>query len=122
MVTADSNPVVAATQVRIRFVHLSPTAGAIDVFITGPSADLTAATPTLANVPYRNASAYLSFAPGAYQIRAVPAGTPPANRAASVTINFTSSVAAGGARTIVAADNSSGGAPLRAFVLVDRSA
>jgi hypothetical protein len=121
VVTNDSNPVVSATQARVRFVQLSPTAGAVDLFITAPGADLAAATPTLTNVPYRGVSSYLLLAPGTYQIRAVPTGTPPANRAASVTVNLASLALAGSnARTIVAADNTSGGTPLRAFALTDR--
>ncbi|MDB4891765.1 MAG: hypothetical protein JWL61_3620, partial [Gemmatimonadetes bacterium] len=53
--------------------------------------------------------------------RVVPAGTAPVNRAASVSINLASQVlASGNARTIVAADNTSGGAPLRLFVLTDQ--
>jgi hypothetical protein len=121
VVTNDSNPVVSATQARVRFVQLSPTAGAVDLFITAPGADVAAATPTLTNVPYRGVSSYLLLAPGTYQIRAVPTGTPPANRAASVTVNLASLALAGSnARTIVAADNTSGGTPLRAFALTDR--
>jgi hypothetical protein len=121
LVTNDSNAVVSATQVRLRFIQLSPTAGAVDVFITTPGADLATVTPTLTNVPYRNVSAYLLLAPGTYQIRAVPAGTAAASRAASVTVNLASLALAGSnARTIVAADNSSGGTPLRAFALTDQ--
>jgi hypothetical protein len=121
VVSSDSNPAVAATQARVRFVQLSPGAGAIDLFITAVGADLSTATPTFVNVPYRNVSSYLLLAPGTYQVRAVPAGTAPASRAAAVTINLASLVLAGGsARTIVAADNVSGGSPLRAFVLTDR--
>jgi hypothetical protein len=50
----------------------------------------------------------------------VPAGTAPANRAANVAINATVTLTANTVRTIVAADNNVGGAPLRAFVLNDR--
>jgi hypothetical protein len=93
----------------------------VDVFITAPGADLAAATPALATVPYGNVSSYLLLAPGTYQVRTVPAGTAPANRAASVTINLASIALAGGTgRTIVAADNSLGGSPLRAFALTDQ--
>jgi tetrahydromethanopterin S-methyltransferase subunit D len=91
------------------------------VFVTAPGADLAAAAPTLANVPVRGVSAYLTPAAGTYQVRVVPAGTAPAARAASVAINVASLVLAAGAnRTIVAADRSQGGTPLQAFVLADR--
>ena len=120
-VTRDTNPAPAAGQARVRVVHLSPTAGPVDVFVTAPGADLAAAAPAVANLPVRGVSAYLTPAAGTYQLRAVPAGTAPAARAASVAINVPSlALAAGANRTIVAADRSSGGAPLQAFVLADR--
>jgi hypothetical protein len=120
-VTTDVNSAATSAQTRLRFVQLSPTAGSVDVFITAPGADLAAATPNLTAVAYQGVSTYFTVAPGTYQIRAVPAGTAPANRATSVTINV-ASVAFTGAtgRTIVAADNNVGGAPLRAFVLSDQ--
>lgn len=121
LVTTDTNTAPAAGQVRVRVVHLSPTAGPVDVFVTAPGANLATTTPTLANVPVRGVSAYLSVAAGTYQVRVVPAGTPPANRAAAVAINVASlALAAGTGRTIVAADRSTGGAPLQGFVLSDR--
>ncbi len=119
--TIDDNTVAASTQTRLRFVHLSPTAGAVDVFVTAVGADLGAATPTLSNVAYQAASTYLALNAGTYQVRAVPAGTAAAARAAAVTINLASVALVGGTgRTVVSADNTTGGAPLRAFVLTDR--
>lgn len=120
-VTTDTNTTPAAGQVRVRVVHLAPTAGNVDVFVTTPGADLAAATPTLSGVPYRGVSGYLTVAAGTYQVRVVPAGTAAAARAANVAINVASlALPALGNRTIVAADNATGGAPLRAFVLTDR--
>jgi hypothetical protein len=119
-VTTDDNT-LSATQARVRVVHLSPSAGAVDIFVTAPGADLAAATPTLANVAVRTASSYLAVNAGTYQVRVVPAGTAPAQRAGAVAINVASlALSANTVRTIVAADNNVGGAPLRAFVLIDR--
>ncbi len=119
--TTDTNPAPAATQVRLRIVNLSPTAGAVDVFLTATGADLAAATPVASSVAYKGVSNYFTAAPGTYQLRAVPAGTAPASRASSVSITLSSLALAGGTgRTLVAADNVTGGAPLRFFVLSDR--
>ncbi len=119
--TVDDNALPASGQARVRVVHLSPTAGAVDIFVTAVGADLATATPTLANVAYQTASAYLSLAAGTYQVRVVPAGTAAAARAGAVVINVASlAITAGTGRTIVAADNNVGGAPLRAFVLSDQ--
>jgi hypothetical protein len=122
LTTVDDNTLPASGGTRVRIVNLSPTAGAIDVFITAPNADLSTATPAASNLAYKAASTYLtSITPGTYQFRAVPAGTAPANRSASVIINLASfALAASNGRTIVAADNSTGGSPLRAFVLTDQ--
>jgi len=121
LITNDDNPAPSAGQARLRVVHLSPTAGAVDVFVTAVGADLATATPTLTSVASQGASAYVSLAAGTYQVRVVPAGTAPAARAGAVSITVPSLVLASGAgRTVVTADNTTGGAPLRAFVLSDR--
>jgi hypothetical protein len=119
--TTDDNAAPASGQARVRIVNMSPTAGAIDVFLTAAGADLTTATPNATNLAYQGTSAYLNVAPGTYTFRAVPAGTAPASRGASVTITQAGIALAGGTgRTIVTADNNVGGTPLRAFVLSDR--
>lgn len=121
VVTTDVNTAPAAGQVRLRVVQMSPTAGTVDVFVTPPGADLATATPVAANLAYQSASAYFSVAAGTYRVRAVPAGTAPASRAGAVIIDLNNvALAAGAARTIVTADNFTGGTPLRAFLLVDR--
>lgn len=119
--TTDTNPAPVAGETRLRIVNGSPTAGAVDVFVTALDADLSTATPRATNLAYQGASAYFTVAPGIYRIRAVPAGTAPASRAAAVTINLASTAfTSASARTIVLADNATGGAPLRAVVIVDR--
>jgi len=126
LVTADVNTAPPAGQTAIRVANLSPTAGAIDVFLTAPGADLATATPLATNIAYASTSPYVNVPAGTYQFRAVPAGTAPANRAANVIIDLSGAtsglapLAAGTGRTIVTGDNASGGAPLRAFVLTDR--
>jgi hypothetical protein len=93
----------------------------VDIFVTAVGADLATATPTLSNVANQTASSYLPLAAGTYQVRVVRAGTAAASRAGAVAINVASlAITAGTGRTIVAADNNVGGAPLRAFVLNDR--
>jgi hypothetical protein len=120
LVTTDDNT-LSEGQARVRVVQLSPTAGALDVFLTAPGADLSTATPVASAVAYQGASTYLTLAPGSYQLRAVPAGTPAASRSASVSVTIaTVALTAGTVRTIVTADNNVGGAPLRGFVLADR--
>ncbi len=120
-ITTDTNSTPALGQVRVRVVHLSPAAGNVDVFVTAVGADLSTATPSLANVAYQGTAYLASIAAGTYQVRAVPAGTAPTARAASVSINLASiALTANSARTIIAASNNAGVAPLRFIALTDR--
>ncbi len=100
---------------------MSPTAGAVDVFVTAAGVDLSTVAPRVSALAYQAASSYFTVAPGSYVVRVVPAGTAPANRAAAVTITSATTTFAGGTgRTVVLADNTTGGAPLRAVVIADR--
>ncbi len=121
LITTDENAAPATGQTRVRVVHLSPSAGPVDIYVTAVGADLFSASPTLANVAYQAASQYIAVPTGTYQVRVVPAGTAPAARVGAVAIDIASLLLPpNGVRTIVAADNNVGGAPLRAFVLVDQ--
>ena len=121
VVTTDVNTAPAPAEVRMRVANMSPTAGAVDVFVTAAGADLTGATPDAAGLAVGTASVYFVKAPGTYTVRFVPAGTAPAARNGTVSLTLAATAFAGGtARTIVAADRQQGGAPLQAFVLADR--
>lgn len=120
-VTTDANPAPTASQVELRIVNMSPSAGALDVFVTAAGTDLSTETPTVANLAYQGASPYVVFAPGTYQVRAVPAGTLPALRSSNVVVTLNTPALAGGTgRTVVIADRAAGGAPIAAFLLSDR--
>ena len=119
-VTTDVNTAPAAGQARVRVVNLSPTASAVDVFVTAPNADLATATPAASGLAVQGASTHAAVAAGTYRVRVVPAGTPASGRAAAVFIDVTGvALPNGGVRTVVLADNNVGGAPMRAFVLSD---
>jgi len=126
-ITTDTNPVPVAGETRLRVINMSPTAGAVDVFVTAVGADLAATTPRVTNLAYQGISAYFTVPPGTYQVRAVATGTAPANRAASVTIDLPTTAATGvptfasaTARTIVLADALSATTNRRAIVIADR--
>jgi len=121
--TDDNATAPAAGQTRLRVRNMSQSAGALDVFLTAADADLATATPLATNVAYQGASAYVNVAPGTYRLRALPAGTAPAARNASVTIDVSGiALSANTGRTIVTADNAAGPSapPFRAFVYSDR--
>jgi hypothetical protein len=120
-IATDATTAIPTGQARIRVMNMSPAAGPVDVFITAPNADLSAATPAAPNLALRATFAGQTVAPGTYQVRTVPAGTAPAARTAAVNTTITlTGLAAGQGRTIVIADGAAGGTPLRSFALSDQ--
>jgi len=121
VITTDANPTATAGQVQLRIANMSPSGGALDVFVTAAGADLSTATPTAANLAYQSASPYVILAAGTYQVRAVPAGTAAAARSTSVVLTINSvALTSGTGRTVVIADRAAGGTPLAGFVIADR--
>jgi hypothetical protein len=72
---ADDNSTPMANNFKLRFVHASATAGAVDVYITIPHADLTAAAPTFSNVGFKGFAGYTSRPQGTLQLRVTSTGT-----------------------------------------------
>jgi len=116
----DNNPAITAGQAKLKVTNMSPTAGAVDVFITAANADLTTATPVVENLGAQGAFAGVLVTPGTYSVRTVPAGTLAADRPAAVSSTLSVTVAAGNGRTIVIADSDVGGTPIRSFALTDQ--
>ena len=114
LVLTDDNSAPASGKVKVRIVHGAPSAPAVDVYVTAPGADINTATPTLTNVPFKTASSYQSVDAGSYEIRVTPTGTK------TVVIDSgTVALTAGQIRTVIAVDNTGGGAPFGAIVLKD---
>ena len=120
VIVGETNPAIATGQAKLKVMNMSPTAGAVDVFITPVNADLTTATPVAENLGTSVIFAGALFAPGTYSVRTVPAGTLAADRPAAVNSTLSVTVAAGNGRTIVIADAATGGTPLRSFALTDQ--
>jgi hypothetical protein len=115
-VTLDNLELPTGSQVKLRAVHLAPSMGNVDVYVTAPNADISTATPQFANVGVRSATNYLTLARGTYQVRFTTAGTK------TVLLSTTVTPPAGTTpfiRTVVALDPQTGTA-LTSAVLSDR--
>ena len=116
MTLIDDNTLPTSGNIKLRLVHASPSAGPVDIYVVSPGTDITTVTPTLSNVPFKTASAYLSVAAGSYEVLITPTGSK------TVAIDSGSlTLAAGQIRTAIALDAPGGGAPLTAIVLSDRN-
>jgi uncharacterized protein DUF4397 len=84
-VTLDNLELPTGSQVKLRAVHLAPSMGNADVYVTAPNADLTTLTPQFTNVAPRSATDYLTLARATYQVRFTTAGTKTVRVSATVT-------------------------------------
>lgn len=103
-------------EARVRVVHASPDAPAVDISVTAPGADLAGETPALASVAFGDVADYIEAPAGDCQVRVAPAGTKTV-----VIASGALTVAAGQVRTAIAVDTAGGGAPFDLLLLPDLS-
>lgn len=116
LVLDDDLTAPTAGNFRARIVHASPTAGAVDVYVTAPDADLTAETPVLANVGYKSFDVLDELPAGDYVVSVVAAGSTDPVVATSGTLT----IADGAIHTIVVADDPEAETPtVTVFALTD---
>lgn len=112
-VLVDDNRSVA-TAAKVRLVHLAPSAGLVDIYVTAPGADIAAVSPTFAAVDFRNETGYVQLAGGEYDVTVTPAGSKDAAIGPA-----TFAVMDGGVYTATAVDAEGGGAPFGVILLDD---
>ncbi len=71
----DDNSAPTANHFKLRFVHASPTASAVDLYITAVNADLRSATPAFTDVAFEEFAGYESPPQGTFQLRITNTGT-----------------------------------------------
>ena len=110
MLAVVVGPAVGSAQsanARVRVVHASPDAPAVDVYVNGQA--------VLTGVPYFAVSPYLSVPAGAYRFQVTPAGA----GLGSTVIDTTATLAAGTDYTVAAVNTL---AQIEPLVLVDNNA
>lgn len=113
IVLPDTVSAPPANQVGLRIVNAAPSAGAVDVYITG--ADSTLATPVATNILYEGVMNYYNAPTGTVRLRLTAAGTK------TVLLDVdASALISGQVRTIVIADSPGGGTPLTWLGVPDR--
>lgn len=71
----DDNSAPMTNSFKLRFVHASPTASAVDVYLTAPNADLNSVAPSFANVAFKGFAGYANQSQGTFQLRVASTGT-----------------------------------------------
>jgi len=79
--------------------------------VAAPSTDINGINPTFANVPFKANTGYVGLAGGTYEVSVTPAGSK-----TPVAIFATLPIANGDIFTVIARDNTGGGAPLGLLV------
>ena len=114
LVLPDEGSPATGNFLRIRVVHSSPSAPAVDVYVTAPGADINATPPTLTNVVFKDVSDFLEITEGNYQIRITATGSiTPVFDSGSVALD------AGSVLTAVALDATGGASPVTLIVLTN---
>jgi uncharacterized protein DUF4397 len=71
----DDNSAPMANDFKLRFVNASPTASAVDLYITAVNADLASAMPSFTNVAFGDFAGYENLLQGTFQLRVTTTGT-----------------------------------------------
>jgi len=103
-----------ATAAKVRILHLAPSAGLVDIYVTAPGADIADVSPAFAAVDFQVETGYVSLAGGMYDVTVTVADTKTAAIGPA-----TITIADGGVYTAAARDAVGGGAPFGLILLDD---
>ena len=99
----------------LKFIHVAPDAGSIDIYVITPGSGIAGLSPQLSNLTYTNAAGPMTPSAGNYEVVMTQSGTQNPVPGLDVTYTWT----AGQVRTIMILDNVAGGAPFQQLVLAD---
>jgi Domain of unknown function (DUF4397) len=115
-VFTDDNVAPTSGDVKIKFIHVAPSAGVIDIYVVPTGQGIGGLAPQISSLSYKSATALKPLiSAGAYEVVMTQTGTQNPVSGLDVTYTWT----AGQVRTIVILDNSPGGSPYQQLVLTD---
>lgn len=113
LILPDTVSALPSGQVGLRVINAAPSAGPVDVYVTG--VDSTLGTPTVANVLYESTSGYINAPVGTVRLRVTAAGSK------NVLLDVdASSLLDGQARSVLLMDSVGGGLPVTWLAIPDR--
>jgi len=109
LLTDNNSKPSSSGNFELRIIHASPFwnsfFGGMDVYVVAPGTSISAVSPTVSNLTYKNASTYVSAAAGTYEVIMTPVGL----KANDIDVTYTFN--AGQIRTLVVTDAEGGGFP-----------
>jgi hypothetical protein len=111
------DPSPAAGRVKLRGINVSAATGPVAIYVTGPTDDISSATPVIPALVFGAASPYVTVLPGTYRIRLTPVGAPSTILVDSGNIVM----GTGSVRTLLVTDAPGGGLPTTLSVIVDNN-
>lgn len=110
----DDNTAPTTGNTKLRIIHASPTAQAIDVYVVPAGGGIGGFNPQITSLTYPTASSYLSIPAAGYDVVLTVSRSQQ-----SILSSDTYTLTAGQVRTIVVLDNSFGGGPYNQLLLND---
>jgi hypothetical protein len=111
----DDNTAPTTGNAKLRIIHSSFSANAVDVYIVTQGTGIGGLSPSIGNVTFQNATNYQVLATGSYDVIMTVAGTQNILNA----LTFSLTLTAGQIRTLVVVDSSFGGGPFGIVQLND---
>jgi Domain of unknown function (DUF4397) len=114
-VFSDDNVVPASGNVKLKFIHVAPTAGSVDIYVISPNTGIGGLSPQLSNLTFQHNNEISSITAGNYEVIMTQSGTQNPIPGLDITYTWT----AGQVRTIVILDSVTGGGPYSQLLLSD---
>lgn len=104
LILKDQSQAAPSGQISLRFIDQAAVIGALDVYLVPAGQKVTAVTPLMTNLVFRNTPTYLNVPTGTYTLVLVPTGTVPTSTTVATYTGAQVGYAGGSATTIVLVD------------------